>query len=156
MEWPLLVKTRYPLYRRLGGPQGRSGRTLKISPLPGFEPRTVQPVASRYTDWAIRPRTGLSRSKLKIRSTQKLYFPPYSYTHWNWGVLRREHVIRAYMEVDLTLHIFITSPLLGCAVSFALGLLLSREKFHCTLYMGPTAGTTAVTHHRKNRGFFLP
>jgi hypothetical protein len=22
---------------------------------PGFDPRTVQPVASRYTDWAIRP-----------------------------------------------------------------------------------------------------
>ena len=22
-------------------------------PLPGFDPRTVQPVASRYTDWAI-------------------------------------------------------------------------------------------------------
>jgi hypothetical protein len=25
----------------------------KISPPPGFDPRTVQPVASRYTDWAI-------------------------------------------------------------------------------------------------------
>ena len=44
-------KTRYPLYRRLGGPQGRSGRVRKISPPPGFDPRTVQPVASRYTDW---------------------------------------------------------------------------------------------------------
>ena len=46
-------KTRYPLYRRLGGPQGRSGRVRKISPPPGFDPLTVQPVASRYTDWAI-------------------------------------------------------------------------------------------------------
>ena len=46
-------KTRYPLYRRLGGPQGRSGRVRKISSLPGFDPRTVQPVASSYTDWAI-------------------------------------------------------------------------------------------------------
>ena len=27
-------KTRYPLYRRLGGPQGQSGRVRKISPLP--------------------------------------------------------------------------------------------------------------------------
>jgi hypothetical protein len=45
--------TRYPLYRRLGGPQGRSGRVLKISPPPGFDPRTVQPVASRYTDYGI-------------------------------------------------------------------------------------------------------
>jgi len=39
--------TRYPLYRRLGGAQGRSGRMWKISPQPGFDPRTVQPVASR-------------------------------------------------------------------------------------------------------------
>jgi hypothetical protein len=45
--------TRYPLYRRLGRPQGQSGRVLKISPPPGFDPRTVQPVASRYTDYAI-------------------------------------------------------------------------------------------------------
>ena len=46
-------KTRYPLYRRVGGPQGRSGRGRKISPAPGFDPRTVKPVASCYTDWAI-------------------------------------------------------------------------------------------------------
>jgi hypothetical protein len=38
---------------RLGGPQGRSGRARKISPLPVFDPRTVQPVASLYIDWAI-------------------------------------------------------------------------------------------------------
>ena len=43
-------KTRYPLYRRLDGPQGRSGQVRKISPPPGFDPQTVQPVASRYTD----------------------------------------------------------------------------------------------------------
>ena len=46
-------KTQYPLHRRLGGPQGRSGRVRKISPPSGFDPRAVQPVASRYTDWAI-------------------------------------------------------------------------------------------------------
>ena len=44
---------RYPLYRRMGGPQGRSGGLRKISPPPGFDPRTVQHIASRYTDWAI-------------------------------------------------------------------------------------------------------
>ena len=41
-------KTRYPLYRRLGGL--RSGQVWKISPASGFDPRTVQPVASRYND----------------------------------------------------------------------------------------------------------
>jgi hypothetical protein len=42
--------TCYPLYRRLGWPQGWSGPVLKISPPPEFDPRTVQLVASRYTD----------------------------------------------------------------------------------------------------------
>ena len=45
-----LGKTRYPFYRRLGVPQDLSG---KSRPPPGFDPRTVQPVASRYTDCAI-------------------------------------------------------------------------------------------------------
>jgi hypothetical protein len=48
-------KTRYPLYRRLGGPQGRSGQVRKISHPPGFDLRTVQHVACRYTDWATGP-----------------------------------------------------------------------------------------------------
>ena len=48
-----LEKTRYHLYRRLGGPQGRSGQVRKISTAPEFDPLTVQPVASRYTDCAI-------------------------------------------------------------------------------------------------------
>jgi hypothetical protein len=43
------VNNRYPLYRRLGGPKGRSERVRKISPPPGFNPRTVQPVAIRRT-----------------------------------------------------------------------------------------------------------
>ena len=33
-----------------GWAQVRSGRVRKISPLLGLDPRTVQPVASRYTD----------------------------------------------------------------------------------------------------------
>jgi hypothetical protein len=47
-------KTWYPLYRTLGGPQGRYGRMRKIYPphrdsIPGPD----QPATSRYTDWAI-------------------------------------------------------------------------------------------------------
>ena len=45
-------KSRYSLYTRLGGPQSRSGHVRKISPLSVFDPRTVQPVESRYTDYA--------------------------------------------------------------------------------------------------------
>jgi hypothetical protein len=57
--------TRYPLYRRLGRPQGRSGRVLIISPPPGFDPRTVQLVASRYTDCVI-PAHEMFEGTLKI------------------------------------------------------------------------------------------
>jgi len=60
-------KTRYPLYRRLGGPQGRSGQVRKISPPPGFDPQTVQPVACRYTDYATRP-TSFIRPLCKTNS----------------------------------------------------------------------------------------
>jgi hypothetical protein len=44
-----------PLHRRLGGSQFRSGQVRKISPPPGFHPRTVQPAASRYSDCATGP-----------------------------------------------------------------------------------------------------
>jgi hypothetical protein len=37
------------------GPQGRFRRVQKILPPPGFDPRTVQPIASRCTDWATQP-----------------------------------------------------------------------------------------------------
>jgi hypothetical protein len=57
-------ETRYPLCR----PQGRSGRVRKISPPPGFDPRTVQPVASRYTDWAIAAHLSISITFLSLFS----------------------------------------------------------------------------------------
>ena len=49
-------RTRYPLDMALGGSQSRygcCGEKKILLPLPGFDPRTVQPVASRFIDWAI-------------------------------------------------------------------------------------------------------
>jgi hypothetical protein len=47
-------KTRYLFYRRLGGSSGagldRCGKSRPPLPQPEFDPRTFQPVASRYTD----------------------------------------------------------------------------------------------------------
>jgi hypothetical protein len=42
-------RTRYPLHRRQGGPQGLFVRERKISPPPGFDFRTVQPVANAFS-----------------------------------------------------------------------------------------------------------
>jgi hypothetical protein len=47
---------RYPLDRRLGGPQSRSGRFGEekiLDPTGTLNPLVVQPVSSRYTDYAI-------------------------------------------------------------------------------------------------------
>jgi len=51
-------KTRYSFYRRLGGPQGRSGGAENLVPT-GIRSRTVQPVVSRNTDWATADRDRL-------------------------------------------------------------------------------------------------
>ena len=42
-------KTRYPFYRRLGGPQGRYGRAENLVPT-GIRSRTVQPVVAIPTE----------------------------------------------------------------------------------------------------------
>jgi len=47
-------ETRYPFYRRLGGPQGRYGRAENLATA-GILSRTVQPVVSLYTDLATGP-----------------------------------------------------------------------------------------------------
>jgi len=47
-------KTQCPLYRRLGGPHGLSGQVKNLVPT-GIRSRTVQPVVSRYNDWATGP-----------------------------------------------------------------------------------------------------
>jgi len=48
-------KSRYPFYRRLGGPQGRAGQVPENLVHTEIRSQTVQPVVSRYTDWATRP-----------------------------------------------------------------------------------------------------
>jgi hypothetical protein len=48
----LPVKTQYPLYRRLAGPQGQSRQVQKMMLPLGFDPRTAQSIVSRYTNYA--------------------------------------------------------------------------------------------------------
>jgi hypothetical protein len=44
-----------PILQEAGWAQGQSGQVRKILLPPVFDPRTIQPVASHYTDWATRP-----------------------------------------------------------------------------------------------------
>ena len=52
---PAGKETRYPMYSWLSGLEGRSGRVRKISSLPGFDPRTGQPVAVAIPTTLARP-----------------------------------------------------------------------------------------------------
>jgi len=71
-------KTWYPLHRRLGGPQGQFGWVQKISPPPEFDPQTIEPVASRYTDSAL-PAYFLNcvRCKFQLPMCKLLQFAAY-------------------------------------------------------------------------------
>jgi hypothetical protein len=40
----------HQLYRRMCGPHGRSGLVRKVSPSPGFDSRSLQPLKRSYTD----------------------------------------------------------------------------------------------------------
>jgi hypothetical protein len=71
-------KTRYPLYRRLGGPQVLSERDQKISPAPGFDHRT-RPARceSLYRLSYPDTHTFIYRCITRRINTSILYTPPY-------------------------------------------------------------------------------
>ena len=54
------------------GPRSGLDRCGKSRSLPGFDPRTVQPVGSRYTGWATRPTTRVCGTS-KIQDERSLY-----------------------------------------------------------------------------------
>jgi len=51
-------KTRYPLYRRLGWPQGRSGRVRKISSPPAIDPRPKNNITEGHMETRLQFREG--------------------------------------------------------------------------------------------------
>jgi len=68
MSRPLFTpgKDPVPIVQEAGWAQGRSGQVRKILPPPGFDPRTVQSVASRYTNYATRPTTIFNRTGVNL------------------------------------------------------------------------------------------
>jgi hypothetical protein len=88
-------KTRYPLYGRLTAPQGPSGQMWKISPPPGLAHWTVQPVASRYTDYSTRP-TSTERALL--------LFIYYSAGARQPGLARHTHLL-SHREIVQNVHV---------------------------------------------------
>jgi hypothetical protein len=132
-------ETRYPLYRRLRGPQGRSGRVQKISPPRGFDPRTVQPVVSRYSDWATRPADNINIL---------LYFRNFStyLNNLNWnseGKLFPFHAMKAYKGRRGIAPLFVkvgTRMRLGFRFTALLTPETSAGAHRIGSWVGPTAG----------------
>ena len=77
-------KNWYPLYRRLDGPQGRSGKVQKISPQPQFDPQTVQPVASHYTHCAILAYNFGCSTSDKFESVEQMFYSRPIMLKWTW------------------------------------------------------------------------
>jgi hypothetical protein len=77
--------TRYPSYNRLGGTQGRSGRIRKISPPPGVDPRTVQPIAIPVAALV----HSMSRESLPP-SLDLFLLTPFKAILWRWICMERQ------------------------------------------------------------------
>ena len=96
----------YPLYRRLGGPQAEN-----LAPPPGFDPRTDQPVASRYTDWAI---AAHSQYTIRINFDVKVWqFPAlhmvssdHASTH-SYEIWFYHHYTKHEFVITITLNMFV-------------------------------------------------
>jgi hypothetical protein len=103
-------KTRYPLYRRLGGPQDQSGQVWKSRPPSGFNPQTIQPVASRYTNWPTWTFIQVLISYLTIPSLAQTTYIPQS-------LLRQAH---CPFKSDFSTQCDLVLPLsIWCILSFS-------------------------------------
>jgi len=82
-------KTRYPLYRRLGGPQGRSGRAENLVPT-GIRSRTVHPV---------------------VQSLYRLSHPAHTHTHRHIYIY-----ICTYVYIYVHIYLYMCTCIYGAAV----------------------------------------
>jgi hypothetical protein len=74
--YPRGKSPRYPLDRRLRGPQSRSGRFGEEKILDPTGIRIVQPVASRYTDYAIPALSSDSPPSKMVEALAELHCGP--------------------------------------------------------------------------------
>jgi hypothetical protein len=128
-------KTRYPLYRRLGGPQMR-----KVSSPPGFHPGTVQPIASRYTDWAF---------PVLVNTITELKNITYTGTHFSQNIPRQIPLLSNVVVIYLSSIVVLTptGQFLDCAtITFS-----ERCKTRVRLLMKYSHFTVTVRNNKEDQ-----
>jgi hypothetical protein len=108
--WTLYPRERdlVPTVQEAGWIQGRSGWVQKISPPPWFDPRTVQPIASRYTDYAI-PTQLYHTAIIKFITIFVFYVLLLSNVKCKVSMSFIEHhVVKMYRWVEAQFHTFST------------------------------------------------
>ena len=81
-------RTSYALYRGLGGSQAQPGHVWKILHPPGFNPQTVQLIASCYTNYSVLAHDlgpFLSLSENVGRQSNSLLWPTWVGAMWGWA-----------------------------------------------------------------------
>jgi len=104
-------KTRYPLYRRLGGPQGRSGLGAENFAPSGIRSSDRPAAAIRYTDWATWP----TRKGVLVRNILQIYMAIF----WNcsWRFCTRNRPQPSFIQ-DKTICCDRNHSYYGCQAAF--------------------------------------
>jgi len=116
-------KTRYPLYRRLGGPQGWSGRAENLVPT-GIWSRTVQPIVSLYSDWATWPTAWLYEPTKSLGMT--VVDIGYNRTSVDCGAWKCSLIQRTWCFVDI-IHVILIN-LWGTDIDRSVRTVSSKKK----------------------------
>jgi hypothetical protein len=140
-------KTRYPLYRRLGGHQGRSGQVRKISPPSGFNPRTIQTITWNRKLFLLQIKK--RNFGFFARSEFTLGYVGCSNEHWHlWHSKQKFKIIK--MRYQITERRNLSSSFNLLKVNF-LWVKICTTKFCtikiCTIKICTIKICTIVTHH---------
>jgi len=102
MPWLLFSpgKTRYPLYRRLGGPQGWFEQVWKKMPPPQFDPRTIHPIASCYTDYATQTTIRVGQCNKNVCFLSKRWtIIPTAFSHKNISLQQMSRMHKLFLSL---------------------------------------------------------
>ena len=132
----------------------------KISPQPGFDARTVQPVASRYTDCAIpAPEINRYMNKLNFLAILKCLFLIWTQEASCYSCERIELHLYLYgltYTIDIQfIHFPLERPFIECCVGKLIGICCENQTGHTSMLSGHNTeiGLLNTRHIQQPLGF---